>query len=390
MSDQKEVRIGMVGMGGRGRGLHFAWSKVEGYRLTAICDAVPRLLEKAAQHIGDPEVKCYTDFDEMLRDAPIDAVAVTTGLDAIPSLACRAMEAGKHVITEVPAAGTIQECWDLVLTVERTGMKYLFGEQTRHWGFVDAWRKMVAEGQLGHIVYAGGEYLGYYGTSFYWWDPETGEHFDVEHARDNPRAKPTWRHKIHPIVYLPHELSPLLSILNDRVVRVSAMGTRSQSYYHPEVQRSDIEVALMHTAKDTVMRLACGFSRPVPAHEHHWYQLIGSKGEVQWRRSPHEKPRFWLADHQMHDWAFADWRPERTDAPSAARGTGHGEADYWPMKNFVDCVLHDAPSEMDVYQAVETAAPAILAAQSVEEDGVAFDVPDFRPGPDRAAGEPLE
>jgi hypothetical protein len=95
----------------------------------------------------------------------------------------------------------------------------------------------------------------------------------------------------------------------------------------------------------------------------------------------------WLADRQMHDLADVDWRYERVDAPAEARGSGHGGADYYVHAAFRDAVLGSRPLDFDVYQAMETAAPAILAADSIAQGSRPLAVPDFRPGPARAAGQ---
>ena len=66
-----------------------------------------------------------------------------------------------------------------------------------------------------------------------------------------------------PIHYLPHELSPMLKVLDDRVVEVTAMSTTAPSRAHPEIGQPDIQVALMKTAKGALLRLATGFTQPV-------------------------------------------------------------------------------------------------------------------------------
>jgi hypothetical protein len=94
----------------------------------------------------------------------------------------------------------------------------------------------------------------------------------------------------------------------------------------------------------------------------------------------------WLADGQMHDLAEVDWRFERTDAPAEARSSGHGDADYYVHTLFRDAVLNNKPLEFDVYRAIETAAPAILAAESIVQK-TQLTVPDFRPNETRSAGK---
>ena len=158
------------------------------------------------------------------------------------------------------------------------------------------------------------------------------------------------------------------------------MGTIPRSYAHPEIAQPDMQVALMKTAKDTVMRMAASFVQPHPEGHWHSYLLSGTGGEVEWRRSAAE---LWLADGHT---ARPDWRYERDDAPPQAQGSGHGDADYYTHVAFRDAVTGTRPLELDVYGAMETAAPAILAAESIAAGSIPLTVPDFRPGVDRAVG----
>ena len=385
---KKQVRIGFLGMGMRGRDWLKFWPRIKNAKVVAICERYDFLLKKAYAESGDPEIQCYSDFTKMLKEANIDAVGVITGADTQAALICQALEAGKHVISEVPLTYSLEDCWKLVLTVEKTGMKYLFGEQVRYWPFVSAWKKMVREGMLGKIVFAEGQYLGYYPTLF-WTDRETGDYLTIEQARNNPRAEKAWRNGKHQIIYLPHELSPILSILDDRVTKVACMGTRPQSYVHPEIMCPDVEVAVMHTEKDTVMKLACGFTVPRGC-PHHWFHLLGTKGAVETGRTGHtglHDGKMWFADSWMADVSEVKWGWDLLKMPPEAIGCGHDNSDYFPASAFIECILNDTPPPMDIYKAVETAAPAIIAAMSAEQGGRCMDVPDFRPGPHRAPGK---
>jgi predicted dehydrogenase len=273
----------------------------------------------------------------------------------------------------------------LVLAVERTGRVYQSAEQTRYRGFVEAWRGLVGEGRLGHVTLCEGQYFHYLAHRKFQ-DPRTGAFYGPDQIAAHPEARPTWSQRMPPIHYLPHELSPMLYVLDDRVVEVVGMGTRSPSYAHPEVAQPDMQVALMKTERDTILRMANSSAQPHPHQNYHWYQLVGTRGRVEWKRAQRDLPKLWLADVQMHDLADVDWRYERLDAPAAARGSGHGDADYYVHAAFRDAVLGRRPLQFDVYRAVETAAPAILAAESIARGTELLRVPDFRPGPDRRAG----
>ena len=384
----EDIRIGVAGLGSRATGAWFnLLQRVGGYRIVALCDPIVALHDPALSRLPNPgEVKTYARYEDLLADPNVDAVALTVRCEEQGALAAQALEAGKHVNAEVPAAHRMEDCWRIVAAVERTGRIYQLAEQVRYWGYMEAWRNLVAEGQLGRITYVESQYFHYY-TGKCFQDPRTGRFFSPEEAASHPEAEPAWLYHMPPIHYLPHELSPLLRVLDDRVVQVTAMSTRSPSYVHPEIPPPDMQVALMKTEKDAILRMAVSFEQPSPPRDYHWSQIIGTRGCVEWKRSLRDLPKMWLADAQMHDMAEVDWRFERTDAPSEAIGSGHGDADYYVHAAFRDAVLGIRPLEFDVYKAMDTAAPAILAAESIAQGSQPLPVPSFRPSETRPAGE---
>jgi predicted dehydrogenase len=383
----EQIRIAVVGLGHRGLGWFRLLDQVPGYRITALCDPIVALHERALARLKQPdEMKTYRRYEDVLADRGVDAVALTLRCREQGALAAQALEAGKHVNAEVPAAHTIEDCWRIVTAVERSGLVYQLAEQTRYWGFVEAWRSLVADGRLGQITLCEGQYF-HYMPDRQFQDPTTGMFYLPHEAASHPEAKPTWMSAMPPIHYLPHELSPMLKVLDDRVVEVTAMSTRSPSYAHPEIAQPDMQIALMRTEKDAILRMGASFAQPHSHQNYHWYHVLGTRGKVEWKRAEHDSPKLWLADFHMHDLADVDWRYARTDAPPEARGSGHGDADYYVHAAFRDAVLGVRSLEFDVYRAMETAAPAILAAESIAQGSTLLGVPDFRPSAARPAGQ---
>jgi predicted dehydrogenase len=263
-----------------------------------------------------------------------------------------------------------------------------------------SWQKMVRDGKLGKILFVEGHYLHAMGEDRFWVDVETGKTLTWAEKADNPNAVKSrfWTLR-HPIFYGPHELSPLLKILDDRVVRVCCFSTRTESYRLEEVPFPgmaepltvpDLEVAMMHTQKDTIMRFAAGFS--APASNTHWYHLMGTQGDVETGRGKNEPGKTYFCEAPIirgneYSIGRADTTWEFDRMPDTASATGHGGLDYYPAADFVQCILNGKEPDIDVYEAVETAAPVIMAAASAEEGGRVKTVPDFRPGPERAVGQ---
>ncbi len=168
------------------------------------------------------------------------------------------------------------------------------------------------------------------------------------------------------------------------------MGTRKGSYRYENLQVRDVIVALMQTEKDVILRLADGHTSSGIARGErggHWLHIKGTEGELEWKRSNSDKCRFWSAKLHLNEPIEVDWSSSRGDAPPEAKGSGHGDLDYYTFAVFADAVLYDVKLYFDVYKAADITAPAILAAESVNNGNRPFDVPDFRPGVNRKPGK---
>lgn len=391
----KKMRLACLGVGSRARSLLSLYVKHSDIELVAICDRFIRNIDLAREEIGIDIPKIYTSYEQMMNEVNIDALLITVDPDIQVRYACDAMERGINVMTEVPAAYTLEQCWQLVDTVERTGCLYQLNEQTRYMYFIKKWRELYQNGEFGHILLMEGEYMHYerwdnyvdMNSGDFWYDEKATLRPTLNEQIRNPKSNkknlvPTWRYKTfkHPIYYLPHELSPLLSITGDRVERVSCMGTRPKGYYDSEVcaENRDMELAVMHTAKDTLIRAAAGFTSPHAHHQDsgcHWYRISGTKAEAEWARTMDDGSKLWTPEKgwQTHVWPFSD-----PDASDIAKTSQHGGLDWYPIEAFVSAWYDCKTPPMNVYRAVETAAPAIVAARSSELGGIALDVPNFR------------
>jgi len=378
-----KLKLGLVGCGARGVYIASLFKAHPRCDITAVMDRFPTRAEAAASALDVSPASTYTDYDRMLDAADVDALFFACPPTIQAGLACEAMERGKHACTEVPAAFTLEDCWRLVRTVRQTGMKYQLMEQTRYWGFVDAWRQMRERGELGHVCLAQGEYVHYERRWGCWTDLETGAIYGGPTPPPGRPVEPTWRYEVlgDPIYYLPHTLSPLLKILDDRVVSVSCIGTRKQSYTHRGAQLPwrDIEYALMHTAKDTVLLVGAGFSLPYPRRGQtgcHWYELRGTKGTVESPRGQWDSFHVWKPAMETQQAMELSTAP--LDATPEQAASGHGGADFKPVETFVASILHDTAPPLDVHLTAELTAPAIVAAQSARAGGKLMEVPDFR------------
>ncbi|MBP1990233.1 Gfo/Idh/MocA family protein [Paenibacillus eucommiae] len=382
MESQRKVRLGIIGTGRRGAYLASLYHSYPKCEVTALCDRFEHVAEEVAGQLGIPGVARFTSFELLIDSGLVDAVLIAAPPTLQVDIACYAMEQGIHVTTEVPAAYTIEQCWKLVRTVEKTGVKYQLCEQLRYASFVQEWERMARAGEFGKILLAEGEYYHYEENWRRYTDLRTGKMYSQpDQAGVDAQIESTWRDITfsHPIFYLPHTLSPLLKIMNDRVTHVSCFGTRPQGYTHPNWPVRDIELAQMRTSQDSIIRVGVGFSTPHGPRKDtacHWYQVKGTERSVEWSRSKTDLPRLWNKGDE--DWTEMRWSLRPEEASEFIKTSGHGGVDGWPVETFVRAILEDSAVTMDVYDAVETAAPAILAAESSDEGGTLKTVPNFR------------
>jgi predicted dehydrogenase len=380
-----DIRIGLVGLGSRGLYHLSLLREIGGYRVVALCDSVAATHAAAREALGQDakSVRCYVDYEKLLADGDLDAVMLAVRCREQGAMAARALEAGKHVNSEVPAAHSIEDCWRIVLAAERSGKVYQLAEQVRYAGFVEAWRDLVAAGKLGKITLAEGQYL-HTVVSKSFREPITGKFVPPDQMTGN--AQRQWFDKMPPIHYVVHDLSPLLKIIDDRVVEVTAMSTAAPSATHPQLQQPDMQVALMRTARGAILRMAASFAQHHPPTEYHWLQVIGTQGSVEWKRSGHDAPKMWLATSGETDKRDMDWTWERRNDPQEARRSGHGGLDWHVHASFRDAVLGKRELAFDVYKVMDVAAPSVLAAESIARGATPMSVPDFRPNQQRPKG----
>jgi predicted dehydrogenase len=162
----KEIRLGIIGTGVRG--LYLAERAIHhpGIRVTAVCDIVEErarhaqdIVEKAkgyrpASYTGGPQ-----DYRRLLEQNDVDAVLILTPWNQHATQAVDAMRSGKHVGSETPPAWTIDECWELVETKEKTGKRYMLLENYPYARSRMMIMNMAHRGVFGEITYGETSYI---------------------------------------------------------------------------------------------------------------------------------------------------------------------------------------------------------------------------------------
>jgi len=147
----KIINIAVVGYGYWGPNLVRNFSELNTARVHTVVDLNPKLLELVNKRF--PTTKTTTDFQEMLRDPEIDAVAIATPVNTHFSLAMAALKAGKHVWLEKPMAETSLQARSLVEEAEKRGLILHVDHTFIYTGAVQKIKSLIDSGELGKVLY---------------------------------------------------------------------------------------------------------------------------------------------------------------------------------------------------------------------------------------------
>jgi predicted dehydrogenase len=182
------VRVGFVGLGSRGPGHVMNMSLLEGVEIKALCDIVPAEVDKVRKQIEftgfKPELYSgdANAWKKMCENPDIDLIYICTPWNLHTQMAVYAMEHGKHVAIEVPAAETIDECWQLVETSERTKKHCMMMENCCYDFFELLTLNMARQGFFGEIIHGEGAYIhNLLGANF----TKTGGYWNMWRLREN-------------------------------------------------------------------------------------------------------------------------------------------------------------------------------------------------------------
>lgn len=159
------VRIGFVGLGNRGILALERYMHLEGIEVKALCDLRKENIERA-EHIlrefGRPEAENYSEegmWRKMCECKEIDLIYICTDWLTHTDIAVYALQQGRHVALEVPAAMSVADCWRLVDTAEETRRHCMMLENCCYDAFALTTLNMVQQGVLGEITHAEGSYI---------------------------------------------------------------------------------------------------------------------------------------------------------------------------------------------------------------------------------------
>ncbi len=391
-AQERPVRVGVVGVGNRGTSVLKNLLDVPGVVVPAICDINEANLSRAQALVektptGRPEgyMRGVEDYRRLVERKDLDAVVTATPWELHTAVCIAAMKAGKYAATEVPAAITVEECWDLVNTSEQTGMPCMLLENVNYFRNVLMVLNMIQQGMLGEIIHC-----------------EAGYQHDVRGGtlRDgNLRWRTMHAVRRNANLYPTHPMGPMAWWMNinrgDRITYLVSMSSKSRgmNHYvakhygadHPNAKltfaRGDINTSLIMTESGATITLYHDTQLPRP------YDLIlrvqGTDGIYS---GTLDKIYIEGKSPKLHTWEdpapyyekyeHAMWKK----LGPVAKNYGHGGGDYMELDQFIHAVRNKTQTPIDVYDAATWSVITPLTEESVANKSRPVDVPDFTRG----------
>ncbi len=399
----EKVRLAFVGLGMRMLSTLKRFVHVEGAEIKVLCDISSEKIQKAdqlLQSFGYDKTLIYSEKDDWKKVCErddIDLIYISTHYQLHVPIAVYAMQCGKHVAIEVPAATTIDDCWKLVNTAEITRRHCMQLENCNYGEFEMATLNMVQNGLLGEIKHAEGAYIHDLKKLL----------FDTEKGYWN-----MWRLKYHEKrngnLYPTHGLGPISHAINihrgDAFDYLVSMSTnqlnlclyaeekfgKESDYAKRSYQNGDMNTSLIRTKKGKTILLQHDITSPRPYNRNHL--LSGTKGFAQkWPRKGitlapngmeylNESELNKLLkqyEHQIRKIYNPILESKGKNIIEISKNDG---MDYIMDARLIYCLQNGLPLDQDVYDAAEWSAITDLSEKSVDNFSAPVKIPDFTRG----------
>jgi predicted dehydrogenase len=365
------LRVGIAGTGIRGGHLAAALRDEGRTDLVAVQDPFPESRNRfAAEH--RIEIACAT-FGELLDH--VDVVILASPQQYHAPQACAALAREIHVLSEVPAAVSLEQAHALVAAARASGASYGLAENERWYLPHLVVGELIRGGELGDLYYGESDYIN-----------------NVRAALHLANGEPTWRRfwwvGRDGNTYPTHSLGPLLSWMDDRIVAVSCVGAGRRSEY--ELQSTTVLLARTVSGKLLRVRFEWLSNQPtqskwaVEGTEGAYFFEIGSfealrSGAQGLRSGVHVRGRTSADVWDPIDSYIESHLPSRYTRPSKEIDPyGAGTPDTWMLQDFVDSIHTGGTFEVDVYRGLDLTLPGLVAEASIAQGGAWVNVPNPR------------
>ena len=397
------VRVGFLGLGMRGYSAVERFVHIPGTKIIAICDidtARVTRSEKILSNAGLPAAATYggeEDSWKALCERPdIDLVYIVTDWKHHAPMAKYAMEQGKHVAIEVPAAMNLDEIWDLIETSERTRKHCMMLENCVYDFFEMNTLNMAQQGLFGEVLHTEGSYI--HNLEEFW--PYYWNNWRMDYNREHRGD-----------VYPTHGIGPACQLLDihrgDRMTTLVSMDPKAvngPAYIEKSTGKApesfangDHTMTMIRTANGKTIHIQHDVVTPRPYSR--MYQLTGTKGFA--NKYPSEGYAFepeqiscdsipdhenlsahgFISDAQKQALTERYMHPIIKEVGEVAKKVGgHGGMDYIMDYRMIYCLRNGLPLDMDVYDLAEWCSLIPLSAISIENGSAPVEVPDFTRG----------
>lgn len=389
------VRIGFIGLGMRGPGAVNRMGQIEGVEIKALCDLRPEQTEKAKALLEgtshDPGLYSGNQnaWKEMVDRNDLDLIYIATPWNWHVPMAVYAMEAGKHAAVEVPAAKTIDECWELVETSERTKKHCMMLENCCYDFFELLTLNMARQDYFGEIIHGEGAYIhNLLDLNF-----EKNGYQDMWRLRENYERDGN--------LYPTHGLGPICQIMNinrgDQMDYLTSLSSNDfnmaakarelaaeDKFFEPFVEkdyRGNMNTTMIKTKNGKSIMVQHDVSSPRPYSRIHL--ISGTEAFARKWPTPERVARghSWLTPEEMKE-LEDKYTPGivKKIGEMAKKVGGHGGMDFIMDWRLIHCLRNGLPLDQDVYDAALWSAITPLSVDSVTNRAQSVDVPDFTRG----------
>ncbi|MCU0377528.1 MAG: Gfo/Idh/MocA family oxidoreductase [Bacteroidales bacterium] len=390
-----KVRVGFIGLGMRGPGAVERMAHIEGVEIAALCDKYADRVDGVQSMLakfGLPLAKSFTGSEEawkgLCEDPEIDLVYICTPWAWHTPMAVYAMECGKHAATEVPAAITIEQCWQLVEASEKTKKHCMQLENCCYDFFELLTLNMARQGLFGDIVHGEGAYI----HDLRYLNFDKNGYADMWRLKENQR---------NGNLYPTHGLGPVCQVMNinrgDRMDYLTSISTgdfqmraelealAAEDPFYQQFTgtdyRGNMNTTVVKTSLGRTIMIQHDVTSPRPYSRIHL--ISGTKGIASKWPSPQRiaLDHSWLSPEEFK--ALEEkYTPEivKRVGVMAKEIGGHGGMDFIMDWRLIDCLRNGLPIDQDVYDAALWSVITPLSEWSVANRSSSIDVPDFTCG----------
>ncbi len=359
----KELRIGVVGLGHRGRELAKIVALFDNVSLAAVCDIRPHNWYQQQwlcdQPLSDkfPDTAFYEDYDKMLDEANLDAVIVETGADIHAEFCMKGLAKNINVFTDIPVVASLKEAEDIWEASKKSEAMILTGANANFQKLVVVLKDFYNKGLLGKPYCMEAEYI-------HWNLPGNEEDIHINENGD-------WRKLLIPIRYCTHSLGPLLSVVDEPLRTVSCFGTgmhADESEYAGK-KKDDMMCAQYQTESGIVVRLMRN-GRCRAKIGHHNYRVFGTEGYLE-KIDRFDKPVIRYnstkeLDGELKEIGGEYMPPQYANNPKAV---GHGGVDYAMLDHFIMALRGEPNESISLKDGLIMTLPGIYAEESAKRGG---------------------